>query len=336
MMATERLDTVPTDRVVQLLGTDVDTIAVTLAEAGADLAAVVARSGRRWTTAAEFVDAAMDDLERVAVELLPVWLPEAVSIVRPDVGGVAAVRMAATARARSAHYLPSLLVELAVLAVTGHREPGREIPVGTRGAQLARLVAEGFGRSRSVLLVPLAADLTAPEQDTIVAGAGWLAHHARMAVWLVGAPAAGSDRVPAVRLHDVPPRQAAPTGRPHPASSVEATLEAALAAHGWAAGRRWNQTYQSHLLSAPVRLDLLWSPERCVVELDGPEHCHPLHFEADRQRDVRLQLDGYAVLRFTNARIIHDVGMVVHQIGTYLARRRREIAEGTPPWPTTS
>ena len=54
------------------------------------------------------------------------------------------------------------------------------------------------------------------------------------------------------------------------------------------------------------------------VEIDGPEHCRPARFEADRQRDVQLQLDGYAVLRFTNARINHDVGAVVHQIGTLI------------------
>jgi very-short-patch-repair endonuclease len=157
-----------------------------------------------------------------------------------------------------------------------------------------------------------------------------------MAVWLVGGAAADGDQIPVVRVPQLPGRATAAVGKPHPASAVEAALEAALAAQSWAAGRRWNQPYQSNPLSAPVRLDLVWPQERCVVELDGPEHCHPAHFEADRQRDVQLQLDGYAVLRFTNARIVHDVGTVVHQIGTYLHRRRRETAEGTPPWPTTS
>src|SRR5688572_21215514 len=118
MIGSLGLATIPADRVVQLLGTDVGTVAATLAEDTSDLAAVVSAPAQRpWTTPAEFVGSAMDDLERVAVELLPAWLPEAVSIVRPDVGGVAALRMAATARAKQAHYLPSLLMELAVLAV---------------------------------------------------------------------------------------------------------------------------------------------------------------------------------------------------------------------------
>ena len=121
---------------------------------------------------------------------------------------------------------------------------------------------------------------------------------------------------------------ASPVGEPHPGSAVEAALEAALAAESWAAGRRWNDTYQPTSISPPVRLDLVWHRERCVVELDGPEHCHPVHYESDRQRDVQLQLDGYAVLRFTNARVVHDVGAVVHQIGTYIRGRRRDTAKG--------
>jgi very-short-patch-repair endonuclease len=335
LSSTLDLADIPADRVVQVTGADAGTVALTVAEKGTGLAVVVAGPEQRWTTPADFVTAALTDLERVAVELLPAWLPESLSIVRPDVGGIAAVRIAASAHARRAHYLPSLLVDLAVLAVTGRRETRRALPAGTRGAQLARLVAEGFGRSRTVLLVPLAPRLTTREQDAIVAGAGWLAHNARMGVWLLGSLEENGDQVPRARLTNVVPRAAADVGRPHPASAVEAALEAALAAQSWAAGRRWNQAYQSNPLSPPVRLDLLWPRERCVVELDGPEHCHPVHFEADRQRDVQLQLDGYAVLRFTNARVIHDVGAVVHQIGTYLHRRRRETAEGTP-WPTNS
>lgn len=65
-----------------------------------------------------------------------------------------------------------------------------------------------------------------------------------------------------------------------------------------------------------------------MVEIDGPEHCRPERYELDRRRDVRLTLDGYAVLRFTNARIVHDVGAVVHEIGTFVRGRRRDTAEG--------
>ena len=319
---------VPADRAVQLRGWDVDTIAWTVAGDPTGLAAVVARPGR-WATPADFVGDALADLERVAADLLPAWLPDA-RIDRPDLGGVAAIRLAAAAHARRAHYHPGLLMDLAVLAVTGRRENHPQLPFPARGAQLARLVAEGFRRFQSVLLVPLAGDLTTAEQDALVAGAGWLAHNAKLAVWLVGAAPLHGDQVPLIELAGPPPPPSGPIGRPHPASGVEAALEAALATESWAAGRRWNQPYQSGPLSTPIRLDLLWLPERCIVEIDGPEHCQPRNFEADRQRDVRLQLDGFAVLRFTNAQIIHDVGAVVHQIGAYLHTRRRDLSEGRP------
>jgi very-short-patch-repair endonuclease len=326
---THQLAGVPIDRVVQVRGADAGHIARAVAEHSPDLAAVVQRTSVRWTTPREFVGAVLDDLEQVAVELVPAWLPDACDINRADVGGTAAIRMIAVARATQACYTRSFLLNLAVLAMTGHRDGSPSLPVRARAAQLARLVAEGFGRTRCVLLVPLPPELTAPERDAIVAGGDWLTHNAKMAVWLLGTPPVDADRVPVASLNDVPSGQVARIGKPHPASAVEAALEAALAAESWAAGRRWNQTYRSTSLSAPVRLDLVWLQERCVVELDGPEHCHPVHFEADRQRDVQLQLDGFAVLRFTNARVVHDVGAVVHQIGTYIRGRRRDTAEGT-------
>jgi hypothetical protein len=319
---------IPTDRVIQLLTQDVGTVAMAVAEDGTDLAGVVARQDGRWQTPAAFVEAALEDLERVAVELLPIWLPAAA-------GDVAAIRMAATAHAKRANYAPALLMDLAVLAMTGRRDTTQAgQPFRTRAVQLARLVAEGFRRSRPVLLVPLAANLTAPEQEAIASGAGWLTQNAKMAVWLVGPLPASGDSVPLLRLSTALPRRA-PVGKPHPPSELQAALEGALTAESWAVGRQWNQIYQSGPLSAPVRLDLLWAHERCIVELDGPEHCHPVHFEADRQRDVQLQLDGYAVLRFTNARVLHDVGAVAHEIGTCIRDRRRDTANGSTPWPAT-
>jgi len=162
--------------------------------------------------------------------------------------------------------------------------------------------------------------------DAVVAGAEWLVSSGGPAVWLLGVR---NERLPAVRLGIEPVKgSVAEAGRPHPASAVEAAVEAALARESWATGRRWNQDYRSNALTPPVRLDLWWPAERCVVEIDGPEHCRPERYELDRRRDVRLTLDGYAVLRFTNARIVHDVGAVVHEIGTFVRGRRRDTAEG--------
>jgi very-short-patch-repair endonuclease len=326
---TYQLAGVPADRVVQVRGADTGRVARLIAEHSTDLAAVVTRGSVRRTTPREFVDAILTDLEQVAVELLPAWLPEVSDVHRADLGGTAAIRMIATARAAHAHYTRSFLVDLALLAVTGYRAGGSTLPVRAHAVQLARLVAESFGRTRCVLLVSVPQELTAPERAAMVAGGDWLTHNAKVAVWLLGSAPVDAERVPVMPLDDVPRGPVAPIGKPHPASTVEAALEAALAAESWAFGRRWNQTYRSGALAAPVRLDLVWPRERCVVEIDGPEHCHPVHFEADRQRDVQLQLDGFAVLRFTNARVVHDVGAVVHQIGTYLRGRRRDTAKGT-------
>lgn len=306
---------VPVDRVVALSDVGVDELARALAADSGELAALVTRPPHPCATPVAFAEAAVSVLERAAVELLPAWLP-GVSSHRTDLGGLAAARLLAAERARQAHYPRTFLTDLAVLALTGLR-PAKAAPLRVRARELARIVAEAFGRTRTVLLVEGGG-------DAVVAGAEWIVHNGGPAVWLLGTT---SDRVPSVRLNVVA-GSVADAGRPHPSSTVEAALEAALAAEPWATGRRWNQSYRSNELTPPVRLDLLWPAERCVVEIDGPEHCHPLHYEADRRRDVQLQLDGYAVLRFTNARITYDVGAVVHQIGTYLRARRRDTAEG--------
>ncbi|MEV0168614.1 endonuclease domain-containing protein [Nonomuraea fuscirosea] len=111
-------------------------------------------------------------------------------------------------------------------------------------------------------------------------------------------------------------------GRPHPGSAAELALEAALARCAWASGRAWNQTYLPHPLAAPIRLDLLWERERCVVEIDGPDHRGAAKFAADRERDVLLQIDGYAVLRFLDVQVLTDIETVLRRIAQFLRGRR--------------
>ncbi|GGM14668.1 hypothetical protein GCM10012279_35980 [Micromonospora yangpuensis] len=312
-------------------GASTETVAAVVNRELPDLAAVVLTPSAGRDTPAGFVRAVLTELERIAGALLPGWLPEAAELTRTDPFSTAAVRAAAVERAHGSPHFAPFLAQLATGALVG-RSPAGAFPLEVRCLGLSRVVAEGFGRSRLVLLVEVPPGLTADQERAFAAGAEWLAHHGRSGVWLVGPPLRAVDRVPRVPLTLRPaapaPRPPEVVGRPHPASAAEAALEAALAAQDWSAGRVWNQSYQSHALTAPVRLDLLWPAERCVVEVDGPEHCHPARFEADRQRDVQLQLDGYAVLRFTNARISHDVGSVVHQIGTLVRARRRDISEG--------
>jgi very-short-patch-repair endonuclease len=115
---------------------------------------------------------------------------------------------------------------------------------------------------------------------------------------------------------------------PHPASRAERALEAALAACDWASGRAWNRPYRSHALANPIRVDLMWPAERCVVEIDGPDHRSHDKFAADHRRDVQLQLDGYAVLRFTNDQVLADTGIVVDQLRRFLQKRRADGRKG--------
>ena len=161
-----------------------------------------------------------------------------------------------------------------------------------------------------------------------MAGCEWLAGRAGVGVWLSGAPFDAVDWLSTMDIDLGPSRPVVTLGKPHPGSTTEAALESALTRHDWAAGRAWNQTYQFDPLASPVRLDLMWPAERCVVELDGPEHRRPEIFEADRRRDVRLQLDGYAVLRFTNARIQYDLETVIAQIRTFIEARREGQRDG--------
>ncbi|WFE94225.1 DUF559 domain-containing protein [Micromonospora sp. WMMD987] len=337
MSLARQLAAVPVDRVVQLAGVPTDTIAATATGEAAGPAAVVLRPGPARTPGT-VVCAVLDELEQVAVALLPGWLPEAADVPRADPFGLAAVRAAAVRRSRGSPHHAPFLAHLATVAVSGRRPPVDPFPLRVRCPGLVRVVAAGFGRSRVTLLIEVPAGLDPAGEHALVAGAEWLCDHGRAGVWLVGTPLRHTDRVAGVRLirsaddrpRPVPTPYPEVVGRPHPGSATEAALEAALAVESWAAGRVWNRYLQSHPLAPPVCPDLLWPDARCVVEIDGPEHCRPARFEADRQRDVQLQLDGYAVLRFTNARINHDVGAVVHQIGTLVRARRRALAEGTP------
>ena len=69
-------------------------------------------------------------------------------------------------------------------------------------------------------------------------------------------------------------------------------------------------------------VDCLWPAEALVVELDGWEfHRDRDAFERDRRRDVRLQLAGYVVLRFTWDRLTDDPAGVSAEVATALTQR---------------
>ncbi|RCG26264.1 DUF559 domain-containing protein [Sphaerisporangium album] len=293
---------------------------------------------------AETVARALRELEAAAVELFPAWLPGAEGIEGPGGASVIAVRTLALRAASTSRHFGPFLADLAESALRGVPVSSRFTPE-VRAAGLARVLASGFGRSQAAILVRVPERLSASEEDVLVAACEWLAARGGFGVWLAGDLTASADRVEPVTLRfpgrdgRISPRWSAHpveraivypavSGSPHPGSKAEKTLEKALASRPWAQGRAWNQTYRSHPLTNPIRVDLLWHDERCAVEIDGEEHLKPDHFAADRQRDVRLQLDGYAVLRFTNTQVLTDVEKVVGQLEQFLQGRRNGLLEG--------
>ncbi|WP_326553320.1 endonuclease domain-containing protein [Micromonospora sp. NBC_01813] len=347
----------PIGQVTWLVGAEPEAIAIAATSIPTDAPAIVHYLADRTAVQAEVVRAVLDQLETAVLDLFPAWLAAATGIDGTGGANVAAVRALARRLGAAGPHSGPFVADLAERALRrAGPQPDRYRPE-VRAAGLARLVAESFGRRHAALLVRVPDDLSEAEQHALVGAGEWLAQRGPFGVWLTGGGLTGggltgggqgaADRVgtrvvalptplaePPAR--DTPARSVplvtapttprltypAPVGRPHPASAAEQALEAALASRPWAAGRAWNQTYQSGLLTNPIRLDLLWSAERCVVEVDGPEHGQPLQYAADRQRDVRLQLDGYAVLRFTNDQICTDIEAVVAQLERMIASRR--------------
>ncbi|MEU1728396.1 DUF559 domain-containing protein [Nonomuraea sp. NPDC005692] len=336
----------PIGQVVRL-DADPDAIAPALDPLPDDAPAVVTYFAAEERSVVGLAASVLRELDKAAIALFPAWLPGAEGIEGPSGVNVAAVQALALRRASATGHFGPFLAELARRALTGG--PSGLAPE-VRAAGLVRALADSFGRARLAVLVRVPDGLGAAAGEVLVAGCEWLAHRGRAGVWLAGAPlhddrvrtiatplpasplpaAAGGARgaVPLPATADRAPAVAYPpvAGRPHPGSASERALEAALSARAWAGGRAWNQTYRTGPLAVPIRVDLLWERERCVVEIDGPDHRAPAKFAADRQRDVLLQLDGYAVLRFPDAQVMTDMDTVVRQIGQFLRNRRR--AEG--------
>lgn len=337
----------PIGRVIGLPG--VNAAAPAVEPPPGDAPAILTYFPEAAPSVAAMVSAALSDLQTAATELFPAWLPGAELIEGPGGAGARAVRALALRLASASHHFGPFLADLAELSLAGDARRAPRFGPEVRAAGLARVLAAGFGRRHTAILVGTRGALTPLAEEALVAGCEWLAHQGGFGVWLAGPSASASGRVESVTLtlpavhagEPEPPRWAmerstppvigypAVAGRPHPASEVEKSLERALAARAWARGRAWNQVYRPTPLANPIRVDLLWRRERCVVEIDGREHRSRRRFADDRNRDVRLQMDGYAVLRFTNEQVLTDIENVVGQMERFLGNRRAGTPEGT-------
>ena len=335
------------DQPIVIEGPNASTLALSIEPLPVEAPAIITYEAAVPRRAVQLIDDLLDRLDRVARELYPAWLPAAAVIDDPAGAGVVAVRSIALRDAHDGGHFGPFLADLADRALRGAAVFDRFAPE-TRAAELAKVIARSFGRSRVAILVIVPIGLKPENEQVLVSAGRWLADNGGFGIWFVGGSLGSIDDV--VRVPFQPPAvDAAVTdesvagdesavnvvgypaiaGRPHPASHAEQSLEAALAGVDWAVGREWNQQYQAHPLTNPIRVDLLWRAERCVVEIDGPEHRDPERFANDRQRDVQLQLAGYAVLRFTNTQVVQHRDLVMSQLRQFLDCRRAEHRERT-------
>jgi very-short-patch-repair endonuclease len=71
---------------------------------------------------------------------------------------------------------------------------------------------------------------------------------------------------------------------------------------------------------APYFLDFYWPSYRLNVETDGRDaHLNPVAFEADRERDTFLRLQGITVVRFTRKQVFFKADYVTSTLRRLLA-----------------
>lgn len=81
------------------------------------------------------------------------------------------------------------------------------------------------------------------------------------------------------------------------------------------------QQHRVRIGNKTYRMDLAYSAEKIDIEYDGWEtHRVRSTFDADRERDQILELDGWLVLRFTSR---HGRATVVERVATALITRSR-------------
>lgn len=335
----------PLDQPIVIEGPNASALALSIEPLPADAPAVITYEAAAPRRAAHLIDDLLARLDRVARELFPAWLPTAATIDDPAGAGAVAVRsIALRAADGSGHYGP-FLADLAERALCGTAVHDRFTPE-IRAGELAKVIARSFDRERTAVLMSVPPGLTLENEQALATAGRWLADCGGYGIWLTGCAFESVDvlRVPfrpppvGTMLTEEPAAAGESTvagavgypaiaGQPHPASRIERSLEVALGGVEWAVGREWNQLHQAHPLTNPVRVDLLWRAERCIVEIDGSEHRQPDRYAADRQRDVLLQLAGYAVLRFTNTQVTQHRDLVMSQIRQFLDGRRAEYCE---------
>ena len=306
-----------------------------------------------WGTAilAVVVDAASPDrgdLTDHVVEALadavggtyPAWLPEAEHLAGPGGAGLAAVRTICERVACNTDLFGPFLLAAAEASLCGRAIGVAAFAQETVVRQARKLILRAYGYGHLVITIELTGTWSTAQIEVAEANALWLAGPGELTVWLFGTSTACMTRVPRSSLYDGMPTSDPPAtprppyltplqGRPNAFSRAERRLEAHLARSPWATGRAWNQTWSSGVLANSIRVDLIWSREKCVVELDGPDHLNTDKYAADRVRDRALQRAGFMVLRYTNDEVLGDVARILDELERFLEDRRRSTTGET-------
>ena len=270
----------------------------------------------------------------------PAWLPEAEHLAGPGGAGLAAVRTICERVACNTDLFGPFLLAAAEASLCGRPVGVAAFAQETVVRQARKLLLRAYGYGRLVVTIELTGTWSTAQIEVAEANALWLAGPGELTVWLFGTATALMTRVPRSSLHDRMPASDPPAaprppyltplqGRPNAFSRAEMRLEAHLARSSWATGRAWNQTWSSGVLANSIRVDLIWSREKCVVELDGLDHLNTDKYAADRVRDRVLQREGFIVLRYTNDEVLGDVARILDELERFLEDRRRSTARET-------
>ena len=137
----------------------------------------------------------------------------------------------------------------------------------------------------------------------------------RLGLLDVSAVALLCERSPGRRLGPLRDLIAEATDAPDTASELESRFADLLRANPDLPAPAWNVVLEGYVV------DCAWMARRVVVELDGHRfHSGHQAFEADRERDVRLAVAGYTVVRVTWRRLARDPGGVASDLRRLLAR----------------
>ncbi len=282
----------------------------------------------------------VEALSEAVAGTYPAWLPEADHLAGPGGAGLAAVRAICERVAGNSDLFGPFLLAAAEASLCGRPIGVAEFAQETAIRQARKLVLRAYGYQHLAITVELTGTWSPAQIEVAEANALWLAGPGELTVWLFGPPTAFMSRVARASLHDRMPTSDPPAtpyppyltplrGRPNAFSRAEMRLEAHLARSPWATGRAWNQTWSSGVLANSIRVDLVWSREKCVVELDGPDHLNTDKYAADRVRDRALQREGFIVLRYTNDEVLGDVARILDELERFLEDRRRSTARET-------